>query len=324
MVLPTEVFQMAKKQGIKLTGGHLALIVACVILLFAGGFLSLGVVQDEEPQGGDEDPITGDELVNVNKPIQFSVIDPLGGASTTGASLYVYDTNKVLRETVSYSNGVWKSAMPYESGKNLYVKAVAANFTTRWFEVSVPQMTPADAQASTVNFMEVPIIKEGTWSIKLTDQLGNVYNSGDTLDFSNLSVSTVTLTVMVYNSVDNTGYVVSHDQLNNIDLGIAMLTNSTGSDVLVQGAGSSMSRGSQTYWAYELNADGVTKQLVGSHYVKSGIATMSIQIGEGSLTATQFLRFSLMSYFDTDYFMDNGIGGPDASAETTFNLILSA
>jgi hypothetical protein len=31
-----------------------------------------------------------------------------------------------------------------------------------------------------------------------------------------------------------------------------------------------------------------------------------------------------MSYFDVDYFMSNGIGGPDASAETTFNLILSA
>lgn len=299
-------------------------IAALVLVLVSGGWLSLNINQGDDDQKDDEPIIPGGDLVDVNKPIQFSVIDPLGGASTTGASLYVYDTNKVLRETVTYSNGVWKSSMPYESGKTLYVKAAATNFTSRWFEVSVPQMTPADAQASTVNFYELPIYKEGTWSIKVTDQLGNVYSSGDTLDFSNLSVSTVTLSVMIYNSVDNTGYIVSHDQLNNIDLGIAMLTNTTGSDVLVQGAGSSMGRGTQTYWANELNADSLTKQLVGSHYVKSGICTMSIQIGEGSLTSTQYLRFSLMSMFDTDYFMDNGIGGPAASAETTFNLILSA
>lgn len=316
---------MAKNGGIKLTGTHIVLIAAVVLLLFAGGFLSLSGYQEADKDNEEnETPIVDDNLVDVNKPIQFSVIDPLGGASTTGASIYIYDEGKVLRETVTYSAGAWKSAMPYESGETLYVKAAATNFTTRWFSLSVPQMTPSDAQASSVNFMELPIYKEGTWSIKVTDQLGNIYSSGSTLDFSSLGVSTVTLTVMIYNTVDNTGYTLSHDQLNNIDLGIAMLTNSTGSDVLVQGAGSSMSRGAQTYWAHELSADSLTKQIIGSNYAKPGITTMTVTIGEGSLSSTQTLKFSLMSYFDTDYFMTNGIGGPNASAETSFLLVLSA
>lgn len=313
---------MAKAREIRISHGTIILAIAIVGILFFGGFLSLNVAQDKESEDDQENnPPVDSNMVDVTKPIKFMVIDPLGCDAMTAVDLYIYDASGVLKEKVDYS---WTSAMPYKSGAKLYVEAVGTGFVTRWFSVTVPQMTSSDAETSTTNFMEIPVYDKGAYSIKVTDQLGNSYNNYDTLSFSSLGVTSVTLTVMIYNTEDNSGYTKSYDPLNEVNLGIGMVTNSTGSDLIVQGAGKTMSRGSQTFWAYDLNADALTKQVVGSNYIKSGITTMTITIKEGSLTGSQSIMFALMSAFDVNYFMTNGIGGPDAAEETSFTLTFSA
>jgi len=72
--------------------------------------------------------------------------------------------------------------------------------------------------------------------------------------------------------------------------------------------------------------DALTKQLVGNQYTKTGVATLTITVGKGSLSAgsTQAFTFDLMGYFDPAYFAQNGIGGPDATRLATFSLTFAA
>jgi hypothetical protein len=170
------------------------------------------------------------------------------------------------------------------------------------------------------------VVTLGTYTIKVTDQFGNSYSSGGLLNFTSLGVSSVSITITIYNTADNTGYVTSKDQINNILLAAVLETSTPGSAVTVSGAGQRVVRGTTSYWLTQLSDDGLTRQLVGNTYVKPGVASITITFGKGSLAKgqTQAFTFNLMIYYDPAYFAVNGIGGPDATSVATFTLNLGA
>lgn len=303
----------------RLKGWHIFAIAAVIFLLWYGGYLSFNAPSSIQPPGQQDG-----NLVSVTKPLKFALSDPLGGSAIASAMVQIYGSDRVLKESLTTdSAGVVTSALPYASGDTIYVKIAKTGYVTRWYTVTVPKMTPADAQSLTTNFIALQTYNLGTYTIKVTDQFGNSYTSGGTLNFTNLGANTVTLTITIYNTEDNSGYISSHDMLNSINLGAVLLTSTAGSAVTVSGAGSSVTRGTTSYWIAPISDDALTRQLVGNQYVKPGVATVTITFGKGSLTTTQAFTFNLMDYFDSGYFAQNGIGGPDAASLASFSLTLA-
>ena len=304
----------------RLKGWHIFAIATIAFLLWYGGYLSFTftIPSNIQPPG------QTDNLVSVTKPLKIALNDPLGGSAIASATVQIYGSDRVLKESLTTdSAGVATSALPYASGDTVYVKIAKPGYVTRWYPITVPKMAPADAQSLTTNFIALQTYNLGTYTIKVTDQFGNSYTSGGTLNFTALGTSTMTLTITIYNTEDNSGYISSYDRLNNINLGAVLLTSTAGSSVTVSGAGSSVVRGTSTYWITPISDDSLTRQLVGNQYVKPGVASASITFGKGSLASTQAFTFNLMDYFDSGYFAQNGIGGPDAASLASFSLTLA-
>lgn len=302
----------------------MAFLTAAVIflILMSAGYVKLAGVPGEE--GG---PTPEQQLVDVNKPLKFAVMDPIGGSAVGGASVQIYDSAKALKESLTAdANGTALSALPYASGTVLNVRISAAGYVTRWIPVTVPKMSPADAQSLTHNFIALETRDVGTYTIKAYDQFGNDYDSTDTINFTALGVNTITLQITIINTEDNSGWIGSYDPINGVNLKAVMVASTSGSDVTVTNAGQSVTRGSVTYWMSPVADDAITKQLVGSTYVKSGVTSITITIGKGALQSneTQDIDFNLYGYFDPAYFALNGIGGPDATVLASFSLTFAA
>jgi len=316
---------MGRKMAVKLKGWHIAAILL-FFLAWYYGYINIPIPQRVvQPPSVPEPP--RDEYVDVNKPIQFALTDPLGGAAIPSANIYIYGSDRVLKETlVTDSTGIKTSALPYRSGEVIYVKVAKEGYVTRWFTIVVPKMTRVDAQSLTSNFIALQTYNLGTYTIKATDQFGNSYNSGGTLNFTTLGANTVSVTFSIYNTEDNSGYISSYDFLNGINLNAVLLTSTGGSAVTVSGAGNSVVRGTTTYWITVLSDDGLTRQLVGQTYVKPGVTSVTITFNKGSLTAgsSQQFTFNVYIYFDQAYFAANGIGGPEAVSVASFTLTLAA
>jgi len=307
--------------ALKLKDWHIALIVIVLLAAWYYGYMKLPVQIQPVPETPTE------ELVKVNKPLKFSLSDPLGGSAIGTASVKIYGSDRVLKESLTTgSDGTVTSALPYSSDGVIYVKVSKSGYVTRWFTVTVPKMTTADAQSLTSNFISLSTYNLGTYTIKATDQFGNSYSSGGTLNYTTLGVTSVSVTFTIYNTEDDSGYISSYDYVNGINLNAAFLSATAGSSVTVTGAGSSVQRGSNTYWITILSDDGLTRQLVGDKYVKTGVSSVTITFGKGSLAAgsSQAFTFNLYDYFDQGYFATNGVGGPDAASLASFTLTLAA
>jgi hypothetical protein len=131
------------------------------------------------------------------------------------------------------------------------------------------------------------------------------------------------LTVTLRNSVDNTGYISSYDPVSKVNLNPALLTSSSTSYMTIQNAGSYVPRGTVSNWVLVPTDTGLTKELVGSVYKQQGQQSFTITLYKGTLTsaANQTVTFDLYKYFDSSYYAQQGIGGPDAAtAASQFSL----
>ncbi len=305
----------------KVKGWHIVAVALIIFLLWYSGYIKFEVKQPEEH------PPTEEGLVPVTKPLKFSVNDPLKGQAIASATIKIYGPDKVLKETLTTaSDGTVTSALPYASDSVIQVQVSKSGYVTRWFTVTVPKMSKADAESLTTNYVPLQTVTLGAYTIKVTDQFGNSYASGGKLNFTALGVTTCSITISIYNTADNTGYVTSNDFVNGINLNAVLQTSTPGSAVTVTGAGQSVMRGTTSYWLTVLNDDGLTRQLVGNVYVKPGVTSVTITFGKGSLAAgqSQTFTFALYAYFDPAYFAANGIGGPDATQLASFTLTVAA
>jgi biopolymer transport protein ExbD len=301
------------------------LVILVVLFIQIAPYFGLQLWQPTQQQQQQQQQQTG--TVPVNKPLLISLQDPLKGAAIASATVYIYTPDKVLRETLTTdSAGKVTTALPYQSDSTIYVKVVKSGYVTRWYTVTVPRMTQADAQSSTTNFVALQDVAIGTYTIKVTDQFGTTYTSGGSLNFTTLGVTSVSLQVSIYNTVDNTGYVSSNDFLNGVNLNAVFMVSTGGSAVVVSGAGTPVTRGTTSYWLQQVPDDGLTRQLVGQTYVKPGTTGVTFSVNKGSLAhgSTQAFTLTLYVYFDIAYFSTNGIGGPDATPVATFSLNFAA
>lgn len=306
--------------GYKIKPIHILVIAILAFGAWYSGLFSLSI--GNKPVTPNPPTQTQNQLT-VNKPLKFSLNDPLKGAAIASATVYIYGPDKVLRETLTTaSDGTITSALPYQSDSTLYVKVSKALYVTRWFTVTVPKMTQADAESLTTNYVPLQTYTLGTYTIKATDQFGNVYSTGNAMNFTTLGASTVTLNVGIYNTVDNTGYLSSSDYLNGIRNDAVFRISTTGSSVGLNGVGNYVMRGTTSYWSTTIPDDSLTRQLVGTQYTKSGVGTLTITLTKGTLAGNQTITCNLYDYSDPTYFATNGTGGPNEASIGSFSLIL--
>ena len=304
-------------------GWHIAVLLLLIIGAWYLGYINFNVPGSiQGPQ-----PSAPANMVAVTKPIKFAVTDPLAGSAVASASIQIYGPDKVLRETLTTdSSGSATTSLPYRSGETYYVKVSKTGYVTRWFTVSVPYMSQADAQSLTTNFVALQLVQLGTYTIKIVDQFGNVYTSPATINFTTLGVTSLTLTINIYNTKDNSGFVSSTDPINGVSWGAVLLLSTAGTSVVVQNAGTSVVRGTTTYYILPVSDNMLTRQVISGQYVKPGVASLTITVSKGSLVKgqTQSFTLNLQAYFDPSYFAANGIGSLDAASLTTFTLNLAA
>ena len=307
---------MARGKSIKMRDVAILVLIGLALYMFwpsISGYLQQGNVA--APGSG----------VAVTKPLQIAVVDPIAGSAVSSATVKLYE-DKILKESLTTdSNGKATSTLPYMSGMGLNIYVANGN-SKMWEQTTVPYMSPEDAQALTTNFISIDFFTLGTYSIKIMDQFGNVYTSGGSLNFTTLGVDTVTLTITIYNTQDNTGYKSSYDPINGVNWYAYLVGSTAGTSVTVQGFEQSVQRGTTTYYLVHVPDDGLTRQLVGQQYVYPGTWSYSITLNKGSLTSgsSQSFTFTLYGYFDPSYFATNGVGSPDVLSLATFSLTLKA
>lgn len=259
--------------------------------------------------------------IAVNKPLQITVHDSLKGTAVGGATVYIYKGTQLMETLTTDTNGQAVTGMPYRSGDVLNVLIVNGN-SKEWYTLKVPYMTPADAQSASYNPVVIPMFTLGSYVIKVTDQFGNVYSSGGTINFTALGTDTVTLTINIYNTQDNTGYKDSYDPINKVHWDAVLVASSATPDVVINGFQYTTSRGTTSYWLQPIPADQLVRQKIGNTYVKQGVASFTITVNAGSLAVNQTntLTMTLYVYFDPQNFINTGIGSQDQLALATFSL----
>lgn len=296
---------------------HVIALVILLYLAYSGGYLNVHVNNTQSILGTQTQAPNG---VAVNKPLKISVIDPIAGQALASATVQIYDANGNLMETLTTdSSGQATTAMSYKSGSIIYV-FVESGSTKLWQKVTVPYMSQYDAQASAYNPVTIQAFTLGTYVIKVMDQFGNVYSSGGTLNFTQLGTNTVSLTIQIYNTQDNTGYKSSYDPLNKVHWDAVARLYADNPDFVVSGLTNSVDRGTTTYWLQVVPDQALTRQKVGDQYTSTGVYTFTVTINKGGLTSTQVLNIDLMGYFDPAYFAQTGIGSNAQLQLATFTL----
>jgi hypothetical protein len=310
---------MARTKGIG--AGTLFLIIVLGIALF----YAWPTIAQQFGIPGAVAPVEQANLVSVTKPLKIAVVDPIAGSAVASATVKVYEGQTLKESLTTGSDGTVTTTLPYPSDAVLNIYVVSGS-SKIWKTVTVPKMSTQDAESLTTNYVSIETFTLGTYSIKITDQFGNTYASGGTLNFTTLGAETVSLTVTIYNSADNTGYISSFDPINNVNWQAWLVASTGGSSVTYTGAERNVQRGTTTYYLNHIADDGLIRQKVGNSYVKQGVTSVTITVGKGSLTAgsSQAFTYTLYGYFDADYFATNGIGSPDAASLATFSLTLAA
>lgn len=262
--------------------------------------------------------------VAVNKPLKITVHDSLKGTAVGGATIYIYKGQTLMETLTTDSSGQAVTSLSYPSGEQLNVLVVNGN-SKEWVQITVPYMNKYDAQSSPDNPITIDMFTLGSYVIKVTDQFGNVYSSGGVVNFTTLGTDTITLTISIYNTLDNTGYRSSYDPINHVKWDAVLLASTTTPQIVINGFQYQTSRGTTDYWMQVIPDDQLIRQKVGTTYVKQGVASFTITVNAGSLAINQTntVTLTLYAYFDPQHFEATGIGSNDQLALATFSLVFT-
>lgn len=278
---------------------------------------------------------TGDGLVSVTKCVDFYLLDKYGGGGVGSATLVVYDSSLVQLESLTTaSDGTIATSAAYPSGTKFYVKASTSGGEKKWFEVTVPKMTEADAQSNTVNGpIKLEFYDYTAPTISVQDSGGNTYADTGSLNKTSGGTpgsSNVVLTVTWFQGTDNDGYMSSYDPVNEVEwkaLLVIKVSSTNYELVTVNGFSKQIEKGSAMYFCKEIDPQTLTKWKVGSNYVLpgSGSFTFSLDLSGYSGDAAD-LDIYIYYFADWDNFTGKGSFGPDSSsvisgAPHTINLV---
>ena len=322
-------------KGIKIKTEYLFL---AAILLFAwfGGYLApLGIPAPNLGSGSSVLPGTGDGTVSVTKPVDFYLLDQYGGSGIASATLTVYDSDLIQLESLTTaSDGTIATSAAYKSGTVMYVKADDGASSLKWFTVTVPKMTEADAQSLTVNGpIELKMFDYTAPTIAVRDSAGNAYTDAGSLNKTSGATpgtDSVVLTVTWFEGTDNDGYQASYDPINNVDWKALLVVKCSGTNyelVTVSGFSQSVEKGSAIYYCQEIDPQTLTKWKVGSDYRLPGTGSFTFSLDlSGYSGDSADLDVYVYYYADWSNFVSRGSFGSDSlsvisGAPHTINLI---
>jgi hypothetical protein len=312
---------MARGKGVSLS------TVLLILVLIIGAGMYFGFIRIPALPGQIASTTAPSELVAVQRKIQFSLVDPLGGSAIASAQIKVYKGTSLLESLTTDTYGIATTSLLYNTGDQLTIWVNKSNYVRRYIPVQVPAMSKVDAETGNPLSIPLQMTKTPTVTIKITDQFGNVYSgSNNKLNFTALGQTSVAITVTIYNTLDNSGFIGSRDILNNVDWKLVHYISTDATKSTIQGFERSAQRGTTLYYFNTLPDDALTKQKVGQTYVKTGVYSLTFTVGKGSLGSNQSetYTFYVMMYADVNNFINQGIFSYDAVQLASFSLILAA
>lgn len=266
------------------------------------------------------------DLTSATKPLKVVLVDELAGGNPDGTIMYVYDTNgKTKLETLTLSSGSATTANSYSSGRALvfqyyYDTTIDAY---KFWPVTVPQMTRADAESLTTNSLTLKTREAGAYTDSLITSSGITITDGLAFNVTGSSNDTGTMTYSLYTTSDNTGYPSFHDTAYEVDLKpvVWATLSGTGYDtVSLSGFDGAFEKGSTMYYYKVISDDAISKYKVGNNYVLPGASSVSFSwncVGYANTTTSNpTLQLYTEIYSSPTYMQQFGAYGPYPFAAT--------
>ncbi|MEM1944078.1 MAG: hypothetical protein QXJ55_08130 [Candidatus Caldarchaeum sp.] len=315
---------MKGKMAKSLTAGQL--IGIGIILMLAWVFVIPAIRQSLDIVGGGTTTTTISNLVDVNKPIRFAVLDAYAGSGVSSASVQIFKGTVPSETITTGSDGTVTTALVYRSGEQLNVK-ITKGSSLYWARLVVPKMSPADAQSLANNPVEVRTYTLGTYTITVIRSTGASLSSGGNFNFTAAGVTQETFTISVFNTQDNTGYISSEDPINQRKLGAFLEVTLSGSaydKFLVSGLSGYRSTGNSISHTRTVSDSELSRVKIGGTVTQPGSFSVSITVDSSPAsvgnTATMTIRLNLKA--DEQRFLQLGDKGSDASVVATFTINL--
>jgi len=322
-----------KRRGITRNEAILVILLLLVAAVFLGYIKIPNINLNSVPSSPSSPPPTTGGAA----PLFITLNDPLNGVSISSATVYLLNpsTGQVL-STVTISSGTGTSPPMFTPGQQVVAKVVASGYVTRFVPITVPSTLSSTTSCSNcVYSATINDIKLGSPTIKIVDNLGNSYTSGSSLNFSTLGVSSITLTVTVYNTLADSGWVSSQDVVNNQIQNLAMQITTPGTSVSVTNLQNPVTRGSSSYWTQiipdgyidaQVQPGGFSTQTIGTNVI-GGVTSFTFTVSKSALAhgSTQAFTFTLYDYASAAVFAAQGSYGPNAAVlGSAFTLTFAA
>lgn len=287
------------------------LVALVAVFLLIGGGLSSRIdfsnidIVDALSGGGAQS-----NLVDVDKVVDFSLKDEYGGSALTSKTLLVYDGTGLqqLHSLTTGGDGTIATPDTYKSGEVLYVYYESSN-DKMWWKVTVPQMTPADAQSATVNTIKLNAFAIGTYTSDSLYYLATSISDADTYDAVTSETPTFTYSLSNTGS-DNTGIKSSYDPLYQMPYNVVMYVTFSGTSyetILVYGFTSDYTLGSTHYVARNLDPYALTKHKIANRYLSEGTQSVTFSLDlTGYVVNGTTMQINVYAYSDPAYSMSHG------------------
>lgn len=275
-------------------------------------------------------PTSNGNLISVSKPVRFFVADKYGGSAMSSQTLYVYDSGMTLIDTLTTdSNGQDDTNSARQTGEVLNVLAVGSTGERKWFKVTVPGQSAADADSLTTNPVNLEFYDYTAPTLTVVDQAGTAIS--DAGDYNKTtSGNTAVLTVTWYQGTDGDGYMSSYDPLYGLEQSAVLvlkLSNTNYETVGVTGMDGGIERASAKYFYKVIDPTTLSKWKVGNDYRYDGTGSHTLSLDLASYSGDSGDADFYIYYFaDWNYWLQHGSFGPNAlsvisGAPHTVNLI---
>ncbi|MGC9147759.1 MAG: hypothetical protein ACP5GL_08175 [Infirmifilum sp.] len=266
-------------------------------------------------------------------PLTFQAVDTLKGGAVSSGTIYVYNDQLQLMETLSISSGTATTALKYTSGTPLIVKWVSGNFAYEQ-KIQVPY-----AQATTdTSFPPItlsPFMTAPTVAVQVLDPAGNSLTSGANYNVTATGKTKGSFTIIVRITSDNTGLksftdyvkVVNGQPIDRTTLLQAYASGSNLQYLILSGIPQAYSP-SQTasYYLQDLGPDFVRQLDAQGNVIKNGVYSYTLNYDASSLPkgSTINIQFTVYALGSTIYFSTYHIQPSDAVSLATFTLNIQA
>ena len=308
----------AGKTSVAATIIIILLIAAAAYFFLKGGTDFLSTLKPEPEYTIQPVP----EVIKLKLPLKIAVYNKLSGQPMTDVSVSVLDSSGRTIETLTLSGSIYVGNLKYMSGERYYVKIVDGSayiivpITIPSYEKDIAEITKPDYHEIDVKVPDLP----SSLTIKVFDNLGN---SVSTVNFTELGTNTVTLSIYVINSEQDTEvYSTFTDPAKGRSMHSVLIASVDSDKVSITGL-------------TPLYASGTTKMFYGdisglaavydprTSAVNPGTKVFSVTIDGSALSGSATLSISAYVDVDIDYVRTNGVINSEAVALASATITLT-